>query len=989
MDLSEFITGIAVLIVGGLLGGLGTYLIKPPLDAWQERRKKVREAKEATRKQAEEATQQLQQVDQSALDYRDKLVRELRNLRILDMVRPLDLERTYVRLSIQHERPKSYAEAEEMMALAKGDPNLLFDLSQDKLAEKKAESLSPEATLKKYRHIAVLGDPGAGKTTLLKYLCLLSAQGKLSGLPDLPIYVVLNRYAKVPETSLFDFIVTEMIERYGFLQPHRYLETRMDEGSVLLLLDGLDEVTVGSLEEAEAAYRHTVNEINHLATRYPKCPIVVTSRRAGWKGLLAATFMLMAVLDFSWTDIQLFINNWFGLGSDRARALQNKLSQQVRMQALAANPLLLSLIAIVFEQDLELPERRAKLYERCVHVLLTEWDSHRGIKRAGHFTADRKRDLLEDIALHFHRQGLRYFPKDELLSVIATYLPTVDILAHQARFVLDEITAQHGLLKEQAADWYGFLHLTLQEYFSAVRLDRGNQLDLALAQMHNPWWEEVILLLAGMVKDATPLLEAILSGQDDIFFSNLLLAGRCLAGTPRIGRVVLREQIINNLKALIEDEQTHWLPRTQAVKTLWEAEGEKSSAYLLNLLRNKNIQWQVRLAIVDVLKGASNKSIAQNLLNFLPDEQIEISVRERIASILVNFSDESMILNLLSLLSVQEIHPQVRGEIARTLGVLGNKSVIPRLLEIFSDKALSNQIGWPVGRALKDLQAFSTAKDLRRFLDNENIARPALWALAKSVINLNPADYKEVVTWIADERIEKEIRWNLTRWLGNFSLNDEAKNDLQSLYGKESLILSIRACVGMALLQSGNKQVVNDLKVWLDHPDIDPYVKKKIAEALVEWGEKDIAPQLMRILKQDWPPEASFVRLKMADLLAGLGDSTVAHELLDFLRNEQVKPHIRARVADALSALDLDDLANNIRSLVTDKNIDTIVRGKATHCLIQHKEGVACLIELLCQEDIKEEVYVALTTAARQSGVRVFATSKGNHEVLPIQQEAP
>jgi predicted NACHT family NTPase len=112
----------------------------------------------------------------------------------------------------------------------------------------------------------------------------------------------------------------------------------------------------------------TVEGINHLATRYPKCPIVVTSRRAGWKGLLAPTFITMSILDFGWEDIQRFMNNWFGEGSDRARRLKNILSQQVRMQALAANPLLLSLIAIVFERDLELPERRAKLYERCVQV---------------------------------------------------------------------------------------------------------------------------------------------------------------------------------------------------------------------------------------------------------------------------------------------------------------------------------------------------------------------------------------------------------------------------------------------------------------------------------------------------------------------------------------------------------------------------------------------------------------------------------------------
>ena len=45
-----------------------------------------------------------------------------------------------------------------------------------------------------------------------------------------------------------------------------------------------------------------------------------------------------------------------------------------------------------------------------------------------------------------------------------------------AKAILDEIAAQYGLLKVQAHGWYGFLHLTLQEYFAALaatRLLRG------------------------------------------------------------------------------------------------------------------------------------------------------------------------------------------------------------------------------------------------------------------------------------------------------------------------------------------------------------------------------------------------------------------------------------------------------------------------------------------------------------------------------------
>jgi len=54
MDLDEILNGILILIAGGILGVIGTYLVKPLLDAWLEKRKKAREAREAARRKEEE-----------------------------------------------------------------------------------------------------------------------------------------------------------------------------------------------------------------------------------------------------------------------------------------------------------------------------------------------------------------------------------------------------------------------------------------------------------------------------------------------------------------------------------------------------------------------------------------------------------------------------------------------------------------------------------------------------------------------------------------------------------------------------------------------------------------------------------------------------------------------------------------------------------------------------------------------------------------------
>ena len=83
------------------------------------------------------------------------------------------------------------------------------------------------------------------------------------------------------------------------------------------------------------------------------------------------------------------------------------------MWALAANPLLLSIMALVFEQDGELPQGQARLYRRGVELLLSTADGE-NLPATEH-----KRSLLEEVALHFHLRRVLLLPEDELRGIIA------------------------------------------------------------------------------------------------------------------------------------------------------------------------------------------------------------------------------------------------------------------------------------------------------------------------------------------------------------------------------------------------------------------------------------------------------------------------------------------------------------------------------------------------------------------------------------------
>jgi hypothetical protein len=503
----------------------------------------------------------LTRTEEKTLDRRrvgllDRLTDDMRHISLLNRPKPLNIESLYVQLRVHDQQPLRFMHQEELQELRGRELDDLITLTRARKKEHQAEILTPEDALSRFRRIVVLGDPGAGKTTMLRYLGFKAATDEL-----LPVFVELRRLVRA-EGGLLDHVRQRWLERYGEQGADGLVDHALAAGTAVLLIDGLDEVLGGeSADEADATYRRVVQEVDRLAARYPNARIAVTCRRAGWRGQLPA-FRTLEVLDFDDSQIETFIQNWFADDPDKARKLSAALGRSSRVHTLSANPLLLSLIAIVFESDLELPERRSKLYARTIEVLLTEWDSKRDIKRFPRFTADRKRDLLEEIAWHFQRQGLAYFPRDELLAMIAEFLPSIDLDPAESAAILDEIVEHYGPLKEQAHEVYGFLHLTIQEYFAAevaARIGAPAIAEIA-AVRHDPWWEEVILLLAGQLHDATPLLLALLgrsqdspevdgelAADDDLFHSDLLLTARCLTGTPRVKAPWLRPRIVGAL----------------------------------------------------------------------------------------------------------------------------------------------------------------------------------------------------------------------------------------------------------------------------------------------------------------------------------------------------------------------------------------------------------------------------------------------------------
>ncbi|MBX0331552.1 SUMF1/EgtB/PvdO family nonheme iron enzyme, partial [Oscillochloris sp. ZM17-4] len=273
--------------------------------------------------------------------------------------------------------------------------------------------------------------------------------------------------------------------------------------------------------------------VSSLVNRYPNCRYVLTSRPKAYEGdaRLSQGFRECTVDDLSAEKQQRFIANWSQSlhrllghqGDDGARPaarfsddLWAALETNERVRDLATNPLLLTIIAIIYYDSRSLPENRAELYEACVTVLLKggrgkvgeaakQRETYSG-RPSLSMSLRQKRELLAFVAYRMHQRGAdtrestgREIGRDDLVRIVADSpaLPAGCPPLEAAEAFVDELPVHVGLLDEIRPRVFRFSHLSFQEFLAARYVAEGDLWAELLEHSQEPWWREVILLCAG------------------------------------------------------------------------------------------------------------------------------------------------------------------------------------------------------------------------------------------------------------------------------------------------------------------------------------------------------------------------------------------------------------------------------------------------------------------------------------------------------------
>ena len=752
-------------------------------------------------------------------------------LQFPDTQHQLEVARVYVQLRISEERQQGYdtpVSDDQSTETTEDDPNAWIEEERQRRERRVKVIYDPEKAINTFPRCVIMGGPGVGKTTLLRHLAIMAAQRSIAGIPSLlPVYVELQSFVRSGQHDLLDFVSATWEGAYAFpaQQARLLLANYLEEGKALLLLDALDETAVGETPEAaQQSYEAVSQAILALAADYPKASMVATIRKASYrqhKPLVG--FTALEVMDFRFEDVKQFVHNWYDAAHDlqaeeKSADLIKRLDANSRLQTMAANPLLLTLIVSAYEDQLDLPKRRAELYRMYIETLLTKWDARRGSRRQWEFKPEQKHQLLKVIAWHFHRKRQRYFTEHELLQVIAEFLPAINLPAERNKAILHEIESEQGVLKKPATGWHVFQHLTLQEYFAAEYINDHQKYAELLPHRADAWWEEVLLLCMGIAPDASLFLQELCSQnssiREDIFYTNVLLAGRCLTAHPTVRETGLQAQIIEHLFELLTSTQYSIL-RQEAIKVVCSIGVFETNTRLVTLLSDERLHVDLRRSIAEALGTLGERSVAADLVQLLADDHQDVDLRRSIADVLGSLGEWSVMAStMVQLLADEEQDVFVRRRITGALGTLAEGS----------------------GKLVNELER-SVAGDLVQLLTDEWLDTELRRSIADTLGMLGERSVVgELVQLLADDQLDAFVRWNIADTLARLGERSVAARAMVQLLSDERLHTYVRSKIAEALGTLGEHSVAGDLVQLLSDEQLDVNLRKSIASALAAYA---------------------------------------------------------------------------------------------------------------------------------------------------------
>lgn len=388
----------------------------------------------------------------------------------------------------------------------------------------------------------ILGPAGYGKSMLLRYIALsiLNPEEKHEDVihpayhSKLPIWISFARLtaaiSESPHVSIEQFFEL-WLKQYSFSDVYPLFIRAVEQGDVVLLVDGLDE-SLSDIHGREAMDRL----VTFTSSRNAR--IICTARPNLPDGIVPPSSWSRARLArFNDEQIIALAQRWFSIiesTSPPEDESANLVAQQVQHRAqtflhaardnrrtleLARTPLLCQVLIELFRFSHQLPEARTTAYQQILDLLLSTHPAARAQAGGGiinlpdvrTFDSEALKDVLVRLAAtlqndeysdHLSVSQCRRICEDYLVDDSYGFgLQRADA-RRSARTIIADLHSRYGILIERAPREYNFVHLSIQEYLAAEDLSQRSfveQIDCVSERWLSPSWRETLICWFGVI----------------------------------------------------------------------------------------------------------------------------------------------------------------------------------------------------------------------------------------------------------------------------------------------------------------------------------------------------------------------------------------------------------------------------------------------------------------------------------------------------------
>lgn len=209
--------------------------------------------------------------------------------------------------------------------------------------------------------IVIQGTVGQGKSMFLRYLCIQELNEQSSG--RIPIFIELKKLEKGLDLKAAVFSAFESL---GFEISDSLFEHYAESGSVVVLLDGFDEIEEGLVMSV-------ISQLEAWIHRFPGLQFIVTSRPGG-EIQKSSLFSVIPLASIGVEDYRPFMTKIGVKGQTLDHLISAIAKSPVEIRGLLTTPLLVTLLALVYQSEGVVPNELPEFFKLLFSTVFSRHD---------------------------------------------------------------------------------------------------------------------------------------------------------------------------------------------------------------------------------------------------------------------------------------------------------------------------------------------------------------------------------------------------------------------------------------------------------------------------------------------------------------------------------------------------------------------------------------------------------------------------------------